>query len=444
MSSHTLPRRTILRTGAIAPFAFPGILSARGANDRLNLAIVGVGGRGAGNMAEVDKTEDVVAICDVNGNNLEAAARKHPKATKYVDFRRIYDNAAAIDAVVVSCSEHTHAYATLPALQLKKHVYCEKPLAYDIWETRQVMNAAAKASVATQMGTQIHAGNNYRRVVELIRAGAIGEVSAVRVWVGRAWGLQSPEDAQKNGDIVSVQNRPTEEQTPPPFLDWDLWIGPAPWRPFNQVYFPGPKWYRWWDFGGGTMSDLGSHWNDLPFWALGLDAPTAVSASGPPVHPELAPASMSATFEFPARGSRGPLTMTWHQGKDKPPEWLEKSIPQWDSGVLFVGSKGMLLSDYGKYVLLPEDKFADYKRPAPTIPDSIGHQAEWLAACKTGSPTTCPFSYSGLLTESNHLGNVAYRLGKRIEWDSKNLRCPNDPEAEPLIHRKPREGWKLG
>ena len=143
MSSHTLSRRTVLRAGAVAPFAFPGILSARGANDRLNLAIVGVGGRGAGNMAEVDKTENVVAICDVNGNNLEAAARKLPKATKYVDFRRIYDKASAIDAVVVSCSEHTHAYATLPALQLKKHVYCEKPLAYDIWETRQVMNAAA-------------------------------------------------------------------------------------------------------------------------------------------------------------------------------------------------------------------------------------------------------------------------------------------------------------
>ena len=444
MTRKTISRRSVLRTGAVAPFAFPAILSARGANDRLNLAVVGVGGRGAGNMSEVDKTENVVAICDVNGNNLEAAARKHLKATKYVDFRRIYDNAAAIDAVVVSCSEHTHAYATLPALQLKKHVYCEKPLAYDIWETRQVMNAAAKAGVATQMGTQIHAGKNYRRVVELVRGGAIGEVSAVRVWVGRAWGLQSPEDAKKHGDIVSVQNRPTEEQTPPPYLDWDLWIGPAPWRPFNEVYFPGPKWYRWWDFGGGTMSDLGSHWNDLPFWALDLDAPTAVSASGPPVHPELAPASMSATFEFPARGSRGPVTMTWHQGKDKPPEWVDKAIPQWDSGVLFVGSKGMLLSDYGKHVLLPEEKFADFKRPEPTIPDSIGHHAEWLAACKTGSPTTCPFSYSGLLTESNHLGNVAYRLGKRIEWDSKNLRCTNAPEAEPLIRRKPREGWKLG
>lgn len=424
-------------------FIFSGILSARGANERLNLAIIGTGGRGGGNLAEVSG-ENIVALCDVNGRNLDNAARKHPKAEKYVDFRKIYDKAGAIDAVVVSCSEHTHAFATLPALQLKKHVYCEKPLAYNIWETRKVMEAAKAAGVATQMGTQIHSGSNYRRVVELIRAGAIGDVSAVRVWVGRAWGLQSADDAKKNGDIVSIQNRPTEAMTPPPFVDWDLWIGPAPWRPYHDVYFPGPKWYRWWDFGGGTMSDLGSHWNDLPFWALDLDAPTAVSASGPPPHAELAPASMSATFEFPARGSRKPLVMTWHQGADKPPEWTEKKIPQWGSGVLFVGSKGMLLSDYGKYLLLPEADFSDYKRPEKSIPESPGHQKEWLAACKTGSATTCPFSYSGLLTESNHLGNVAYRLGKRIEWDSKNLKCPNAPEADPLIRRNYRDGWTLG
>ncbi|MFM7316239.1 MAG: Gfo/Idh/MocA family protein [bacterium] len=424
-------------------FIFSGILSARGANERLNLAVVGTGGRGGGNLAEVSG-ENIVALCDVNGRNLDNSARKHPKAEKFVDFRKIYDKASAIDAVVVSCSEHTHAFATLPALQLKKHVYCEKPLAYNIWETRKVMEAAKAAGVATQMGTQIHSGSNYRRVVELIRAGAIGDVSAVRVWVGRAWGLQSAEDAKKNGDIVSIQNRPTEAMTPPLFVDWDLWIGPAPWRPYHDVYFPGPKWYRWWDFGGGTMSDLGSHWNDLPFWALDLDAPTAVSASGPPPHPELAPASMSATFEFPARGSRKPLVMTWHQGADKPPELIEKKIPQWGSGVLFIGSKGMLLSDYGKYLLLPEADFADYKRPEKSIPESPGHQKEWLAACKTGSATTCPFSYSGLLTESNHLGNVAYRLGKRIEWDSKNLKCPNAPEADPLIRRNYRDGWTLG
>jgi hypothetical protein len=152
---------------------------------------------------------------------------------------------------------------------------------------------------------------------------------------------------------------------------------------------------------------------------------------------------MSATFEFPARGKRGPVVMSWHQGAEKPPEWTDKKIPQWDSGVLFIGSKGMLLTDYGKHLLLPEMQFADYKRPEKTIPDSIGHHAEWLKACKTGSATTCPFSYSGLLTESNHLGNVAYRLGKRIEWDSKNLKCTNAPEAEPLIRRKYREGWSL-
>ena len=193
----------------------------------------------------------------------------------------------------------------MPALQLGKHVYCEKPLAYNIDETRRITEAAAKAGVVTQMGTQIHAGNNYHRVVELIQSGAIGEVSEAHVWVGRAWGLQSEAAAKKHGDLLFVDARPTEAMSPPPGVDWDLWLGPAPERPFHSVYFPGPKWYRWWDFANGTMSDLGSHWNDLPYWALNLDAPQTVEAFGDPPHPEIAPASMSAKYEYGPRGDRG-------------------------------------------------------------------------------------------------------------------------------------------
>jgi len=277
----------------------------------------------------------------------------------------------------------------------------------------------------------------------LVQAGAVGDVKEVHVWVGRAWGWQSPEDAKKYGDIVNAQDRPKESQPVPPHLDWDLWIGPAPMRPFHSVYFPGPKWYRWWDFGNGTMSDLGSHWNDLPFWALNLDAPKTIEAGGPPAHAEIAPASMWARYEYPRRGNRGPLTVTWHQGVEKPEIWKKGGIPQWGSGCLFVGDKGMLLSDYGKHVLLPEDKYKDYQRPPKTIPDSRGHHAEWIHACKTGEPTTCHFGYAGPLTEANHLGNVAFRAGKKLEWDAKNMRFPNAPEAEKFLRREYREGWKL-
>ena len=194
--------------------------------------------------------------------------------------------------------------------------------------------------------------------------------------MSRAWGWQASEaEATEHKDIVFVQDRPAAADPVPAGLDWDLWLGPAPARPFNNVYLPGPKWYRWWDFGNGTMSDLGSHWIDLPFWALKLHAPPTIEASGPPPHPEIAPASMQATYEYRPRATSPPVTLTWYQGTKKPDIWTRGEIPQWPSGVLFVGDKGMLLSDYGKHVLLPEEKFTDFTRPPPSIPKSIGHHA---------------------------------------------------------------------
>jgi predicted dehydrogenase len=433
--------QTSLATGAAA-LAAPAILRGQNLNSKLNIACIGVGGRGAGNMSMVSN-ENIVAICDVFEPTVERVGMTFPKARKAVDYRKLMDHAKEFDAVVVSTCEHTHAFATLAALQLGKHVYCEKPLTHNVWEARIIREAARKAKVVTQMGIQIHAEKNYRRVVELVQTGAIGPVREVHVWVSRAWGLQSPEDAQKYGDIVSVQNRPPETDPVPAGLDWNLWLGPAPERPFNKVYFPGPKWYRWWDFGSGTMSDLGSHWNDLPFWALKLESPLTIEASGPPPHPELAPASMQATYHYPSRGDMPEVKLTWYQGVNKPSIWQEGKIPTWDSGVLFIGDKGMLLSDYSKHILLPETQFKDFKRPEPFIKDSIGHHAEWLNACKTGEPTTCNFEYAGLLTEANHLGNVAYRVGKKLEWDAAALKCPNAPEADKYIKRVYRDGWKL-
>ncbi len=448
---HALSRRAFLKTSAAAAGAAaigaPAIVHGQNLNEKLNLALIGVGGRGMGNFGGV-ASENIVALCDVSEKNLNTAAKRaasmkcDPKL--FTDFRKVYDMADEFDAVVVSTCEHTHAFATLPALQLKKHVYCEKPLTHNIWEARTIREAANKAGVATQMGTQIHAGDNYRRVVELIQTGAIGPVREAHVWVSRAWGWHpSQEECEKNKDIVCISDMPTEEHDIPEDLDWDLWLGPAPARPFNNVYVPGPKWYRWWDFGSGTMSDLGSHWIDLPFWALKLHHPLTIEAQGPPVSPYLAPASMQATYEYGARGDMPPVQVNWYQGANKPTIWKEGGIPKWGSGVLFIGDKGMLLADYGKLKLLPEDKFKDFEAPEPFIPKSLGHHKEWIHACKTGDPTTCNFEYAGLLTEANHLGNVAYRTGQKLEWDYDNMKVKNVPEAAKLIKREPRAPWKL-
>ncbi len=446
--SQNLTRRHLLQTAAACTVA--GIVTrpakAIAANDKLNLAFVGIGGRGRGNLDTLAGTGsvNVVSICDVNGENLDKASSIYPQAKRFSDFRKQLENLSDVDGVVVSTAEHTHAFATLPALLQKKPVYCEKPLTHNIAESRRIMQAAADAGVATQMGTQIHAGANYRRVVELIQSKAIGDVTEAHVWTSRAWGLQSKADADANQDIVYVTERPADEQTPPPFLDWDLWIGPAPMRPYHSVYFPGPKWYRWWDFGSGTMSDLGSHMNDLPFWALKLDSPKTIEAIGDKPHAEIAPASMTALYEYAARGEMPACKVSWYQGTHKPQLWLDKVIPQWNSGVLFVGSKGMVLADYGKHLLLPEQQFADFQRPEKFIADSPGQHEEWLEAIRTGKPTGSPFSYAGLLTIANHLGNVAFRSEQKIEWDAANLRATNCPAADRFISRSPRAGWSLG
>ncbi|WP_237607567.1 Gfo/Idh/MocA family protein [Roseimaritima sediminicola] len=447
--SQNLDRRQFLVAGGVASAAAltmhrPALAAA---NDRMRVAFIGVGGRGGANLAAITGTGavDVAAICDIDSRTLGRIGEAFPKAKRFSDFRKLYDELGNdIDAAVVSTTEHTHAYATMPALQLGKHVYCEKPLAYNVDETRRITEAAAEAGVVTQMGTQIHAGNNYHRVVELIQSGAIGDVREAHVWVSRAWGLQTQAEATAHKDRLYVAARPEQAMTPPDYLDWDLWLGPAPYRPYHDVYFPGPNWYRWWDFANGTMSDLGSHWNDLPYWALQLDAPRTVEAFGIPPHPEIAPASMTAVYEYGARGDLPPVKMSWYQGTHKPQIWTDGGIPQWGSGVLFVGSRGMLLSDYGKHVLLPEDKFVDFQPPEPFVPDSPGHHKEWVLACGGEGQTASPFSYAGPLTEANHLGNVAYRVGKKIHWDAAKMECTGCPEAEPFLRREPREGWSLG
>lgn len=445
-SRRPLTRRGFLGASVVAGAGIvqgaPAILGSLDQNEKLDLAIIGVGGRGGANLKGVS-SENIVALCDVDLDALERVGKQYPRARQYRDFRNLFERANEIDGVVISTCEHTHAFATLPALQLGKHVYCEKPLTHGIHEARVIRDAARRARVATQMGTQIHAGDNYRRVVELIQGGVIGPVHRVHVWVGRAWGHQSAEEAKRARDIVHVTDRPAKAEPVPKRLDWDLWLGPAPRRPFHSVYVPGPKWYRWWDFGNGTMSDLGSHWVDLPWWALHLNHPRTIEASGPPPHPEIAPASFHVKYEYGPRGHRPGLELHWYQGLRRPEILGRDGIPDWPSGVLFEGEKGYVLSDYFKHVLLPEERFAGVARPPRAFPSSVGHHREWLLAAKTGIPTTCNFEYAADLTIANHLGNLAYRLGRKIEWDSRNLRAKNAPEAEALIRREYREGWSL-
>ena len=440
-------RRSFLKTsaaiGAAATLSAPNIVRGRNLNEKLNIAMIGIGNRGQRNTGYF-KGENIVALCDVNTAKMGLAAKSHPKARQAKDFRRLFDHEKEFDAVVVSTPEHTHAFATLPALQLGKHVYCEKPLTYNIEEARIIRMAARDAKVATQMGTQFHAGDNYRRVVELIQSGAIGKVHEAHVWNSRAWGWHKSEQAaRKAKDRFIVIRTPKKSQPIPAGLDWDLWLGPAPARPFHNDYFKGPIWYRWWDFGNGTMSDLGSHMVDLPFWALKLEAPLTVEAKGPKPHHDIAPASMQAIYEYGARGDLPPVKLTWYQGLEKPQIWKDNGIPKWANGHLFIGDKGMLLSDYKKHVLLPEKKFTDFKGPDPFIPRSPGHHQDWVAACKGGAPTLSNFEYAGLLTEANHLGNVAYRAEKKIQWNTKEMRATNAPDAEQFIKRDYRKGWKL-
>ncbi|HKS38301.1 MAG TPA: Gfo/Idh/MocA family oxidoreductase, partial [Verrucomicrobiae bacterium] len=325
--------------------------------------------------------------------------------------------------------DHTHAVAAVAALRSGRHVYCEKPLARTISEARTIAETARRHKRVTQIGTQIHAGTNYRRVVELIQSGAIGAVGEVHVWVNATYG---------------GKNRPRGE-TVPKNVHYDLWLGPVEYRPYSPEYLPF-NWRHWWAFGGGALADFGCHYMDLPHWALGLTYPlSAEPVEGPPVDSESTPPWLIVRYEYPARGQTPPVTLTWYHGGKQPALLGSELAAKWKSGVLFVGRKGMLLSDYGRHRLLPEKQFEGFVPPSPFITDSLGHHKEWIEACKSGGRTTCGFDYSGPLTEAALLGNVAYRTGRRLEWDWRLMKAAHGhgPEADALIHHHYRNGWRI-
>ena len=439
--SDQLTRRSILRSTALAGVGYWtaagswATAQSKSPNEKLNIAGIGVGGRGAADVGGV-AGENIVALCDVDEKQAGGTFEKFPKAKRFKDFRVMFDKMhAQIDAVVIGTPDHTHAPAGMMAMKLDKHCYCEKPLTHSVYEARTMAETAKKHKLVTQMGTQIHAGANYRRAVELVQSGAVGSVREVHVWLGANFS-GPPEPAG-----ASQPDAPTDKPPVPPTLDWDLWLGPAPHRPYHSEYAPF-KWRYWWAFANGQLGDFFCHYCDLAFWALKLRHPTTIEARGS-VHPESAAKWTIARQEYPQRDGLPPVTLNWYNGGGYPALVKEKKIPTWGSAVLFVGSKGMLISDYGRHQLLPEEKFASFKRPDPTIPDSIGHHREWTEACKTGGATTCNFDYSGALTEAALLCNVALRTGKKITWDAANLKAVGCPEADPYIRREYREGWTL-
>jgi len=405
------------------------------ANSKLNIAGIGVAGRGGEDIKGV-ASENLVALCDVDDKHAAKTFEQFPAAKRYKDFRKMLDEMhGRIDAVVVGTPDHTHAPAGVMAMKLGKHCYCEKPLTRSVYEARVMANLAKEKKLVTQMGTQIHAESNYRRVVELVQTGAIGKIGEVHVWLGANFqGPPTPTD-------MSQPDAPSDRPAVPESLDWDLWLGPADYRPYNPAYAPF-QWRYWWNFANGQLGDFFCHYCDLAFWALKLRHPTTVEAQGP-VHPESAAKWTIARQQYPARGELPPVTLTWYHGGGYPPFMRDKNVPAWGSAVLFMGEKGMLIADYNKHELLPQEKFADFKRPDPFIPESIGHHREWIEACKTGGPTTCNFDYSGALTEAALLCNVALRTGKKLTWDAANLKAVGCPEADAFLRHEYRKGWTL-
>lgn len=428
-------RRRFMKDTALAGVGvwMAGAAAARGAspNEKLNIGIIGADGRGADNTGAVG-SENIVALCDVDSNRLEKAAQRHPQAKKYADWRKLLDQ-KGIDAVMVSTTDHTHALACVWAMRRGMSVYCEKPLAHSVYEARVMQETYLKHKdkLATQMGTQMHAVDNVHRVVELVQSGAIGPVHEAHVWCGR----QGLADG----------TRPTDQPPVPKNLNWDLWLGPAPERPYNSRYLPGcMTWEQWWDFGNGCLGDMGSHLIDWVFWALKLRDPLTVAAEGAQLREETYPQWLEVQWEHPARGDMPSVKLYWHDGIKQPKVTVPGvDLAKWHQGMLFVGEKGMLVADYGQRVLAPAEKFKDVPPPPQTIPPSPGHYQEWLNGAKTGSPTLCNFDYSGKLVEHNLLGTVAFRVGKKLTWDAKSLKAVGCPEADKFIRPEYRQGWVL-
>jgi predicted dehydrogenase len=429
-------RRTVV-AGTILAFPFVARRNVLGANNRLNIASIGAGGKGASDVANVDE-ENIYALCDVDELNAAGTVKKYPQAKRFKDFRVMLEKEGGnIDAVTVSTPDHMHAPAALTAMKMGKHVYCQKPLTHTVYEARQMAEAARQHKVATQMGNQGHCSPDTRRLVELIQAGVLGKVSAIHVWTDRPanWWPQGIE-------------RPTGTPPVPATLDWDLWLGVAPQRPYHPAYVPF-KWRGFWDFGTGALGDMACHCMDLAFFSLKLGAPATVEAQSSGVNSETAPIWSIINYEFPAAGARPATKLTWYDGGKKPSPDLVKARELSSNGLILVGDKDTLhVPNYwGTGSFLSGAKVEDFKNIAETLPKPPGfernHHTEWLNACKGGPAALSNFDYAGAMTEAVLLGNVALRAGKKIHWDSKQLKITNAPEANHYLRTEYRKGWQV-
>ena len=449
VKSDRLGRREFIRTSATA-FAgitiLPGhVISGFGhipPSDKLNIAGIGIGGMGRVNLANVAKTENIVALCDVDWREpVTQVFKLYPKAKRYKDYRVMLDKQKDIDAVIVATPDHTHAVISMEAMKRQKHVFTQKPLTHTVYEARALAKAAREYKVATQMGNQGQASDPPRRLREMIWDGVIGPVREVHVWTDRPnnglFGTYWPQGVQRPIDTLPV----------PAELDWDLFLGPAPARPYHPAYHPF-TWRGWWDFGTGALGDIGCHSLDPIFRALKLKYPTSIQAVSTLVNEETYPLASIVRYEFPARGEMPPVTLTWYDGGMRPmliPE-MEPGMKMDVGGTLYVGDKGKILNDK----ILPSSLRDAYTPPDPFIPSSPGHEQEWINACKGGPAAGSDFEWAGPLTETVLLGNIALRKelretlsGTLLKFDPEKFSFPDLPEADKFLHTTYREGWSL-
>lgn len=447
-----ISRRSFIKNSAMATLAVNYIpFPIRGSNspsNKLNIAAVGVGGMGGSNLRSLED-ENIVALCDVDSNYASETFKRFPKAKIYKDYRVMLEKEKGIDAVLVATPDHTHAVITMAAMQEGKHVFCQKPLTHTIYEARKITEAAKYYNVQTQMGNQGHSWEHMRLLKEWIVDGAIGEVKEVHAWTDRPVG----GDPWSTFDIKTI---PEETPQIPDGLNWDLWIGPAKYRSYHPDYHP-MKWRSWTDFGTGSLGDMGCHILDPSFWALDLGSPSQINATSthwePAVASQTFPRASIVRYKFPENENRGPIDLTWYDGRLLPPrpEELEPERELPGSGALIIGEKGKILhGSHGasEVRLIPEKKMREYKRPPKTLPRVNGsHEEDWVRACKEGKggiPASSNFSYGGPLTEMVLLGVVAIQIkDKNLNWNSAELKFNNNEFANQLVHSEYRNGWKL-
>jgi len=439
MADQNMSRRRFLSTAAataaaatIVPSHVLGGPRHMPPSEKLNIAGIGVGGMGKSNLHELE-SENIVALCDVDHAYAAETFKRYPQAKVYADFREMLDKEKGIDAVMIATPDHTHAVISMEAMRRQKHVYCQKPLTHDIYESRMLAKAARETGVTTQMGIQGHSGEGLRLISEWIADGAIGDVHEVDAWCSLSYYPFG------HAYWSSKWSRRPEDKPPiPPTLNWDLWLGPAPERPYHPAYHPG-VWRCWWDFGCGMMGDRGAHTLDPIVSALKLGYPTSIEATSLDLNPDTHPIASIVTYTFPPRDRFPALKLTWYDGLRPPrPAELEdgRRMGHAEGGALFKGTKGKLVGGvYGEDPrLIPESRMKEYKLPPQSIPRVQGtHEQDWVRACKSGQKAGADFEYSALLTEICLLGNVAKRMDTRIEWDAANMKVTNLPEANQYI-----------